>query len=80
MQTIEYTLPPTGTGFQFEYNPTSKQKYVATVIGYHIEHNTDTGNTTVQYRISYGNPGMNYMVGNVSPSTVARAKFNQVTN
>lgn len=72
--TLEIVLPrhQVGTKFTYRYG---KNSYDAEVIGYHIEHNTDTGNTDVTYRIVYSFiPGLqDTMTATVARSTVDKA-------
>jgi hypothetical protein len=66
-----YELPQHQIGTHFTYKP-GKESYDATVIGYHVEHDTDTGQTNVTYRISY-NFGGQRIVTDVPRTTVERA-------
>lgn len=74
--TITAELPknPIGTKFIYRYG---KQKYDAEVIGYHIEHNTDTGNIDVTYRAKYDFAGLQIMIVTVARSTVDMAIMTQ---
>ena len=52
-----------------------KHKREATVTGYHIEHDTDTGQTLAQYRATYK------LAGQTMTATVPRATLDrQLTN
>ena len=62
-------LPKHPKGTTFEWVRSRKEKHQATVVGYHIEHNTDTGRTEVQYRIQY-DIGVQLMTATVARSTV----------
>jgi hypothetical protein len=71
--TIDLPKHPIGT--QFTYNPNGKQKHAATIVGYHIEHNTDDGRTRISYRAQYNFADMQIMTVNVPPAMVDRALF-----
>jgi hypothetical protein len=68
-KTVTYEEPKHPIGTTFEWVRSRKVKHQATVVGYHIEHNTDTERTEVQYRISY-DIGVQMMVATVARSTV----------
>ena len=70
--TITAELPkhPIGTKFIYRHG---KQKYDAEVIGYHIEHNTDTDYISVTYRARYDFAGLQIMTVTVARSTVDMA-------
>lgn len=68
-KTVTYEEPKHPIGTTFEWVRSRKVKHTATVVGYHIEHNTDTGRTEVQYRISY-DIGVQMMTATVARSTV----------
>lgn len=64
-------------GTEFTYQPGSyKDRRPATVVGYHIEHNTDTGKTSIGYRIKY-DTALNPIVTDVPATTVTRAMFKE---
>lgn len=69
---LDFELPKWPVGTTFLYVRGAKQKHDATIIGYHIEHDTDTGRTNVTYRISY-DIGVQLMVATVARSTVDMA-------
>lgn len=56
-----------GTKFVYRYG---KAKFDATVIGYHIEHNTDTKKSEVTYRAEYKLGDLQIMKVNVARATV----------
>ncbi len=62
-------LPKHKVGTKFTYRH-GKNKFDAEVIGYHIEHNTDTKRTEVTYRAKYELAGMQTMFVTVARSTV----------
>ena len=68
--TIELPKHPVGT--QFTYRR-PKQSHQATIVGYHIEHDTDSDRTRVSCRISYNFAGLQQMTATVPPATVDRA-------
>lgn len=51
--TIEFTPPKHPVGTKFTWVRSRKVKHEAEVIGYSVEHHTDTGYTNVSYRIQY---------------------------
>lgn len=74
MELLNIELPKHPIGIKFTYRY-GKQSYDAEVIGYHIEHDTDTGYTNVQYRAQYNFAGLQIMKINVARSTVDRSVF-----
>lgn len=68
-KTVTYEEPKHPIGTTFKWVRSRKVKHQATVVGYHIEHNTDTERTEVQYRISY-DIGVQMMTATVARSTV----------
>jgi len=72
METLKYDLPKHAVGTKFTYR-VGKGKYEATVVGYHVEHNTDTGYVNVTYRAEYLFAGMQMITATVARSTVDMA-------
>lgn len=75
--TITFDLPKHKIGSKFIYKY-GKQKFDAEIIGYHIEHNTDTDTTNVTYRIAYNFAGLQDMTATVARSTVDKAMLNKI--
>ena len=70
--TIDVELPKHQVGTKFTWVRNRKTKHEAEVVGYSIEHHTDTGYTNVSYRISY-DIGVQIMTATVARSTVDMA-------
>lgn len=51
--TLTVELPKHPVGTQFTWRKARGVYRDCTIVGYHIEHNTDTGKTDVTYRVSY---------------------------
>jgi hypothetical protein len=69
---VNFSLPKHPVGTTFTWVRSRKVKYEATVVGYHLEYDTDTGRTEVQYRISY-DIGVQMMTATVARSTIDMA-------
>lgn len=73
---LEVELPPRPIGTRFIYSVANSGE--AEVIGYHVEHDTDSGLTDVTYRVEYafggGSPYANQLITTDVPrATVERA-------
>jgi hypothetical protein len=68
---IEVSAPAHPVGTTFTYRK-GKQAHAAEVVGYHVEHDTDSGVTSVIYRVAYDFAGQR-MVASVPRSIVDRA-------
>lgn len=66
---LSIQLPKHPIGTTFTWVRGRKSRHEATVVGYHIEHDTDTNHTNVQYRIQY-DIGVQLMVATVARATV----------
>ena len=51
--TLLVELPKHKVGTQFTWRKARGVSHEVTIVGYHVEHNTDTGHTDVTYRVSY---------------------------
>jgi deferrochelatase/peroxidase EfeB len=71
--TITTELPKHPVGTKFTWKRSRTERYDVEVIGYHIEHNTDTGKTDVTYRIKYNLGDIQIMTATVARSTVDMA-------
>ena len=71
MPTLKYELPKRKIGTKFIYRPHKVAQHEATIIGYQIIHETDTGYTNMTYHISYDYLGQT-MKTSVPRSTVER--------
>ncbi len=69
---LNVELPKHAVGTKFTYRR-GKFQTEATVVGYHIEHNTENDSTNVTYRIAYNFAGLQDMVATVARSTVDMA-------
>ena len=74
--TVELPKYPVGTKFTWVRNRTTRHN--VEVIGYHIEHNTDTKRTDVTYRIQYKLGDIQVMTATVARSTVDMAVAKQL--
>ena len=72
---VELPKHSIGTKFVYQYG---KQKYDAEIIGYHIEHSTDTNFTNVTYRAKYKLGDLQVMTATVARSTVDRSLLETV--
>lgn len=71
--TITAELPKHPVGTKFTWKRSRSERYDVEVIGYHIEHNSDTGKTDVTYRIQYKLGDIQIMTATVARSTVDMA-------
>ena len=69
--TVELPKHPIGT--KFTWKRSKSERYDVEVVGYHVEHNTDTGVTDVTYRIQYNLGDIQVMTATVARSTVDMA-------
>lgn len=70
---LNFRVPKHDIGSEFMYRPNRHAEYKAKIVGYHIEHNTDTFKTDVTYRVRYNFAGLQMMTVNLSRATVDRA-------
>ena len=74
--TLLVELPKHKVGTQFTWRKARGVYRECTIVGYHIEHNTDTGHIDVTYRVSY--PFINQtMTAVLARSTVDMAIMKQ---
>jgi hypothetical protein len=69
---LQVELPKWPVGTDFLLIKGRDDKRPAKVIGYHVEHDTDTGHTNVTYRIEYSVAGQR-VTANVARATLDRA-------
>lgn len=67
---LNVELPKHLIGTKFTWRRSRSERYDVEVIGYHIEHNTDTGKTDVTYRVQYNLGDLQVMTATVARSTV----------
>lgn len=72
MPTFEYNPPKHAIGTKFIYKRGGKTPAEATIVGYHIEFDTDTDRLNVTYRVTYEFAGQP-VTANVPRATVDRA-------
>lgn len=75
---LNIDLPKHNVGTKFMYRR-GKLHTEAEIVGYNIDHNTDTNRSNVTYRIQYAF-GTQVMVANVARSTVDMAMSQYVCN
>lgn len=71
---VNFSLPKHPVGTKFTWVRSRKVKHEATVVGYHLEYNTDHAEAT--YRIQY-DIGLQIMTATVARSTVDMAVAKQ---
>lgn len=69
---VNFSLPQHPVGTEFTWVRSRKVSHQATVVGYHLEYDTDTDHANVQYRIQY-DIGVQIMTATVARSTVDMA-------
>lgn len=74
---LVFEYPKHNVGTRFVWKKSKNVTHDATVIGYHIEHNTDTKRTDVTYRIQYKLGDIQVMTATVARSTVDMAVMEQ---
>lgn len=70
---LKVELPKHPIGTKFTWRRSKSERYNVEIVGYHIEHNTDTNNTDVTYRVQYKLGDMQVMTATVARSTVDMA-------
>jgi hypothetical protein len=70
---LEVDLPPRPIGTRFPFKQSSRNPARdAEIVGYHIEHDTDSEITKIGYRIAYDFIGQRVTI-DVPPTTIERA-------
>lgn len=75
---LQWTPPKHKIGTKFEWVKTRTNRHEVTIIGYNIEHHTDTGYTNVTYRVEYSFLNGQNIIATLARSTVDMAIMKEV--
>ncbi len=70
--TLQVELPKWPIGTDLLLRKGRNAAYPARIVGYHVEHDTDTGNTNVTYRVKY-RVAEQIIIANLARATVDMA-------